>query len=131
MKKQIFLMDTHCWLWFNLQPKRLTPQVTEVLTNGDNDIVFSVVSAWEIAIKFALGKLQLPLEPRQYIPSRLQANQMTILPIKLAHTLQVVQLPHHHHDPFDRLLIAISQVEGFTLITADKKFEAYDIDILW
>jgi PIN domain nuclease of toxin-antitoxin system len=55
---------------------------------------------------------------------------MTILPVKLAHTLQVVQLPHHH-DPFDRLLIAISQVEDFTLIMADKKFEAYDIDILW
>jgi PIN domain nuclease of toxin-antitoxin system len=46
MKKQIFLMDTHCWLWFNLQPQRFTPQVTEVLTNGNNEIVFSVVSAW-------------------------------------------------------------------------------------
>jgi PIN domain nuclease of toxin-antitoxin system len=131
MKDKSFLIDTHCWLWLNLQPKRLTPPVIDVLTNADNEIIFSVVSAWEIAIKYALGKLKLPLEPSQYVPSRLQANQMTILPVTLAHVLKVEQLPFYHNDPFDRLLIAISQLEGFTLITADKQFKAYDIDILW
>jgi PIN domain nuclease of toxin-antitoxin system len=81
--------------------------------------------------KYALGKLKLPLEPTQYIPDRLQINQMSVLPVKLEHALRVAQLPHHHRDPFDRLLVAISQIESLTLITADKQLEAYDIEILW
>jgi len=125
-----FLIDSHCWLWWNLQPERLTPQAYDIIANS-NKVVFSVVSAWEISIKYALGKLQLPLEPIQYVPARLQVNQMTVLPVKLEHTLRVAQLPHHRRDPFDRLLIAISQIEGLTLITADKQFEAYDVNVLW
>jgi len=131
MNQPRFLIDTHCWLWLNLQPQRLTPPVIEVLMNSDNKIVFSVVSAWEISIKYALGKLQLPCEPSEYVPSRLTVNQMMVLPVQLSHTLRVATLPHHHGDPFDRLLVAIGQVEGLTLITADTKFEAYDIEIFW
>ena len=131
MLKQRFLFDTHSWLWANLQPERLTPKVIEIINNNDNELMFSVVSAWEISIKYALGKLELPLEPVQYIPTRLQLNQTIVLPVKLEHVLRVAQLPHHHSDPFDRLLIAISQTERLTLITADKQFEAYDVDILW
>ncbi len=131
MNKPRFLIDTHCWLWLNLQPQLLTPLVADVLRNGENEIVFSVVSAWEISIKYALGKLQLPLEPEEYVPSRLAENQMTVLPVHLSHTLRVATLPHHHGDPFDRLLVAISQVEKLTLITADPKLAAYDIERLW
>jgi PIN domain nuclease of toxin-antitoxin system len=126
-----FLIDTHCWIWWNAQQDRLPPKVIEVITDKHNEIVFSVVSAWEISIKYALGKLQLPFEPSEYVPSRLAVNQMTVLPVQLSHTLRVATLPHHHGDPFDRLLVATGQVEGLTLITADTKFEAYDIEIFW
>ncbi len=130
MLNQAFLIDSHTWLWWNGEPERLTPKAYDVIANSDQ-VVFSVVSAWEISIKYALGKLKLPLEPTQYIPDRLQINQMSVLPVKLEHALRVAQLPHHHRDPFDRLLVAISQIEGLTLITAYKQLEAYDIEILW
>jgi len=63
MLNQRFIFDTHCWLWANLRPELLTPQVSQIINNKDNEIMFSVVSAWEISIKYALNKLQLPLEP--------------------------------------------------------------------
>lgn len=128
---QRYLLDTHCWLWWNALPERLSRQALDTITNGENSILFSVISAWEISIKHALGKLQLPVEPGKYIPSRLAANRMTALPVQLGHTLRVNRLPHHHRDPFDRLLIAQAQNDNLTIITADPLFNAYEVPILW
>ncbi|MCF6355145.1 MAG: type II toxin-antitoxin system VapC family toxin [Candidatus Polarisedimenticolaceae bacterium] len=128
---QRYLLDTHCWLWWNALPEQLSQQALDTITQGDNDILFSVISAWEISIKHALGKLKLPVEPSKYIPSRLAANRMTALPVQLEHMLRVNQLPHHHRDPFDRLLIVQAQNDNLTIITADSLFNAYDVSIVW
>ncbi len=125
-----FLLDTHCWLWWNSDPDRLPPHALEVIANGENEILLSVVSAWEIAIKYTLGKLQLPLEPAEYIPSRLKANKITALPIHLTHTLEVSALPLHHRDPFDRLIISQARCEALTIITADRQFATYDVTMM-
>ncbi|MCP4040601.1 MAG: type II toxin-antitoxin system VapC family toxin [Gammaproteobacteria bacterium] len=125
-----YLIDTHYWLWWNAAPERLSETAREVIGNGDNEILFSVVSAWEVTIKHALGKLRLPLEPLKYIPSRLQSNRMGTLPIHLEHTLRVGLLPPHHRDPFDRMLIAQARAEQLTMITADEQIRQYEVPVL-
>ena len=126
-----YLLDTHCWLWLQMDPDRLSKRVLGLLGDPDHERVLSVASTWEIAIKFALGKLELPSPPSEYVPSRLQTSQTTSLPIQIVHALHVAELPSHHRDPFDRLLIAQAQVEKLTIVTADPKFAAYDVKILW
>lgn len=126
-----FLIDTHCWLWSVMAPEKLRPATVELIESRDNTIVFSAVSALEIAIKVSLGKLELPEPPSQFVTSRLEALAMTSLPVYLSHALRVAELPHHHHDPFDRLLIAQCQIERLPLLTADAAIAAYEVEIIW
>lgn len=126
-----FLVDTHCWLWGVTSPERLRPSAAELLESTDNTAVFSAVSALEIAIKFSLGKLRLPEPPETFVPSRVATLSMVSLPVHLGHALRVALLPHHHRDPFDRLLVAQSQIEGLPLMTADAAIAAYDIEVIW
>jgi PIN domain nuclease of toxin-antitoxin system len=131
MAKQHYLLDTHCWLWWHADPDKLSASTFQLIENGATKIFFSVVSAWEITIKYSLNKLQLPLPPRKYIPSRLELSYMDILPIQLEHTLRVGQLPVHHKDPFDRLLIAQAQAENLIVITHDSHFAKYEIETFY
>ena len=96
-----------------------------------NVIVFSAVSALEIAIKTAIGKLALPEPAEEYVTSRLEAMAISPMPIYLPHALRVAELPPHHGDPFDRLLVAQCQVEGLPLLTADAAMASYDVDVIW
>jgi len=125
-----YLVDTHVWIWWNGAPDRLSDDVKRLITDAENDIVFSVASGWEIAIKNGLGRLKLPEPPEQYVPKRVASNRMRVLPITLAHALGVARLPSHHRDPFDRILIAQAIQEGLTLITADDAFLDYDVELL-
>ncbi len=125
-----FLIDTHCWLWWFLSPERLSKHAIEFISNSKNDVVFSVVSTWEIAIKVKLGKLKLPSLPKDYIPKRLTSQRMTILAIENLHALRTADLPFHHNDPFDRLLIAQAQVEQLPILTTDPLFSRYEIEII-
>lgn len=125
------LIDTHCWLWWFLDPERLNSESRKLIASRHNEIFLSAVSSWEIVIKVGLGKLTLPLPPKEYIPSRLAKQGMSSLPVKQAHALQVGELPDHHRDPFDRLLIAQAQVEALSLLTADPQIKNYDVQILW
>jgi PIN domain nuclease of toxin-antitoxin system len=86
---------------------------------------------WEIAIKFALGKLSLPERPAEFVPRLLATTQVSPLAVQISHTLRVSELPMHHTDPFDRLLIAQAQIEGLQIMTADKQFRRYDVNIVW
>lgn len=126
-----FLVDTHCWLWSVSAPQRLRAAAAELIEDGENAVVFSAVSALEIAIKASLGKLQLPEPPTRFVESRLRALGMTSLPIYLSHALRVGDLPQHHRDPFDRMLVAQSQIERLPLMTADAAIAAYEVDIIW
>ena len=124
------LIDTHCWLWWLGAPERLRDSSRRLIANHDNEVLFSAASSWEIAIKIALGKLHLPSPVEQYVPDRLARNAMGALPVEHIHALRVATLPLHHGDPFDRLLVAQCQVENLPLLTADRQFSPYDIEIL-
>lgn len=126
-----FLLDTHCWLWSLSAPHQLRHGGAELIADEANTVVFSAVSAMEIAIKVSLGKLQLPEPVEEFVSSRLAALAMTTLPVYLSHSLRLASLPPHHADPFDRLLVAQSQIERLPLMTADAAIAAYDIELIW
>lgn len=125
------LLDTHCWLWMETAPERFTPAVAATLADPKSELFLSAASCWELAIKHSLGKLDLPQPPRTYVESRMARNAVWPLPITPQHALEVADLPHHHGDPFDRLLVAQAKLEGLTLLTVDRQLKSYEIEILW
>jgi len=125
------LLDTHAFLWWVLDDSRLSRRVRDVVGDPRNDVFFSVASAWELAIKAALGRLELPGALEDLLPEQLTLNGFRVLPVTLAHAMAVARLPHHHHDPFDRLLVAQARVEGLRLVTRDRQLARYGVDRIW
>ncbi len=125
------MLDTHTWLWWITEPERVPRRASSVIESGDNEVLISVASSWEIAIKYAIGKLKLPEPPEEFVPRRLARDGIGTLHIEHRHALHVASLPLHHHDPFDRILIAQAQLEGIPIITADPKFSAYEVEVMW
>ena len=121
------LLDTQCWLWMSLSPERLSATARSLVEQDENELHLSIASAWEIAIKHAVGKLRLPDPPASYVPARLERMRVRSLAIALEHALHVATLPLHHRDPFDRLLIAQAQLEDLSILTADRRFAAYEV----
>ena len=124
------LLDTHAWLWLQVSPERFGEATLAQLADTSNELLLSAASCWEMAIKYALGKLALPAPPSEYVPSRMERTGTTALPVLPIHALRVSELPRHHRDPFDRLLIAQAQHERVALVTADDVFRAYDVELL-
>lgn len=124
------LLDTHVFLWAAADLKRLTTPVRIALQDAANDVFVSAAAAWEIAIKYSLGKLPLPSPPAIWTSSRIQKLGFTELPVRVAHASATATLPNHHGDPFDRLMVAQAQVEGLTLITADADVLKYPVKLL-
>ncbi len=124
------LLDTHVWLWLQASPERISPAALELLLDPSTERFLSVASAWEIAIKFAIGKLPLPEPPALYVPSRMSTSVTRPLPISLHHALAVGELPPHHSDPFDRLLVVQARGEKLPIMTADPQLGAYDVELL-
>ncbi|MDQ6773107.1 MAG: type II toxin-antitoxin system VapC family toxin [Candidatus Dormibacteraeota bacterium] len=125
-----YLLDTHPWLWMLTGPARLGRDTLEVVRDPNNELLLSAASSWEIAIKYSIGKLPLPETPDAYVPARMQTSGVEGLPIEHRHTLRVAALPQYHRDPFDRLLVAQAQLEGLSLITADRVFERYEVEVV-
>lgn len=123
------LLDTHTFIWFSEDDFHLPNALKEKIEASDT-VYVSIASLWEIAIKLSIGKLALQ---RDYatINSRLAAAGMTLLPISFADTLQVSNLPLHHRDPFDRMLIAQAINHNLTLISRDEQFDAYPMQRSW
>jgi len=109
---------------------RLSPQTRALLQDPENQLFLSAASSWEIAIKYALGRLPLPLPPVEYVLSRMETSGTSPLPVQHSHALHVANLPHHHADLFDRLLIAQAQLENLKILTGDSQFKAYEVDLL-
>ena len=122
-----FLLDTHCWLWLQTERRRFDPDLLETLADPATGRYLSAASVWEIAIKYAVGKLPLPEPPPVYVPERMRLSGFEGLAITPAHALAVAVLPPHHRDPFDRVLVAQAGVEGLTLVTADEMLERYGV----
>jgi PIN domain nuclease of toxin-antitoxin system len=125
------LVDTHVWLWLQNGPERVPPSVLALLEDPANPLLLSVASIWEISTKYHVGRLPLPEPPATYVPSRLTDGGFSLLDIEQAHALRAGELPRHHRDPFDRLLIAQSQILGVPLVTGDPEVVKYDVEVLW
>jgi PIN domain nuclease of toxin-antitoxin system len=125
------LIDTHIFLWFLLEPYRIRKSAREFLDDTlNNEIFISDVSAWEISIKYGVKKLSIPDIPEIWFPNRVRRAGFLHLPIELSHTLSIHNLPPHHKDPFDRLLISQSNQENLPIVTEDPKFLNYQVKIL-
>ena len=124
------LLDTQCWLWMRTEPDRLSRRVRKLVSNPATRLVVSTASCWEIAIKYAIGRLSLPAPPADYIPRIVAEDAIALLDIGLTHVLHVAVLPHHHGDPFDRLLIAQALIERLPVVTSDPRFSDYGVDVV-
>jgi PIN domain nuclease of toxin-antitoxin system len=125
------LLDTHVFLWAAADDPRLTGDAREAITDRQNDLFLSVLSAWEIVIKHGLGRLELPQAPVSYVRSRMSMFGMSRLPMEFEHLAQVSELPRIHRDPFDRLLVAQAQTEGLSIVTGDENITRYDVAVVW
>jgi PIN domain nuclease of toxin-antitoxin system len=120
------LLDTQVFLWWREASGRITPDVTRAIS--EDDVVFvSVASAWEVAIKVALGKLRIPGP----FETAVEESLFDKLPITFSHASAVTALSPHHRDPFDRMLIAQAMTENLTIVTHDRRFEPYGVPIVW
>jgi PIN domain nuclease of toxin-antitoxin system len=120
------LLDTHVFIWWNERPEAISLELRQVVANPRNAIVVSAASVWEIGIKRALGKLRFS----QPIVAAIAAHRFQLLPISGEHAEAAAELPQHHTDPFDRLLVAQANLEGLVLGTQDRKMQAYGVALL-
>lgn len=125
------LLDTHTFLWWISDSPELSDDVREIIADERNEPIFSVVSGWEIVIKAGVGKLELPDAPETFVTEQLSRNDFKVLPIHLKHALQAYDLPDHHHDPFDRLLVAQALLETTPILTADPEIYRYPVETIW
>jgi PIN domain nuclease of toxin-antitoxin system len=123
------LLDTHTFVWFITGSDRINSKVREQIENNDN--LLSIASLWEIAIKYSIGKLDLELSIEQLVEEQIIANGIELLDITTKHIAFVANLPLHHRDPFDRLIIAQARVEQIPILGVDKIFDSYSVQRLW
>jgi PIN domain nuclease of toxin-antitoxin system len=125
------LLDTHTFLWFVLNEPTLRSSARALIEDPTNDILISPASYWEIAIKVGLKKLDLRSSYDDFMHRGIVGNDFEVLPIEPRHTSVLTMLPHHHKDPFDRLLIAQAMAEAIPVVGADAAFDAYPVTRLW
>ena len=126
-----YLLDTAVWLWSISEVDRLNEAGREILADGRSEIYLSAASVWELTIKMKLGKLQFPGHPSSSIPAFMAKQGLRPLPINHVHAAAVFDLPLHHSDPFDRLIIAQALAEDMAILTSDRMFKKYKVDVLW
>lgn len=126
-----YLLDTQAFLLWDMNTGKLPAPVFELLQDKSHTLFLSIASVWEIQIKHQIGKLQLGASLTTVIENQRQNNGIELLPIQLSHIVALDQLPPHHKDPFDRLLIAQARVENLTLISGDPIFKQYPVQVVW
>ena len=125
------LLDTHAFIWWATSDSRVSARARDAIADSHTPVVLSVVTPWELTMKSAIGRLELTDSPRSLVYSQVARHGYELLQVKLDHALAVGELPLHHGDPFDRLLIAQAHVESLTLVSADAVFDRYDVPVLW
>ncbi|NBC16018.1 MAG: PIN domain-containing protein [Bacteroidetes bacterium] len=125
------VLDTHAFLWFIGGDDRLSERARNLIATLDNEVFLSVASLWEMAIKINVGKLRLPRPFGDLIPEQLIHNEIQVFHAELPHMTHYVDLPLHHRDPFDRMIIAQAQGNAMKVVTRDRAFSRYDVDVLW
>ena len=125
------LLDTHAFLSFMVDDPRLSSTAKKIFMDSDNNLFLSIASVWEMAIKSGLKKLKLPLPIDQYIATRTKDHNIVLLDLTVEHIAVVENLPYHHKDPFDRLLISQCISENLPILSSDRLFSAYPIPTVW
>ena len=125
------LLDTHAFLWWIADDPQLSSRARQIMEAADTEPFLSAASGWEIAIKRRLGKLKLPTDLSHFVAEQLHINAIQVLPIQMAHALHVATLPDHHRDPFDRMLVAQSQLELVPILTGDPLIAQYAVTVIW
>ena len=125
------LLDTNAFLWWVTDDDKLSSTACSIISDPNNLIFFNIASAWEIVIKYQLGKLPLPEPAKSYIPDRVDHYGFIHLSINMKDVLEISNLENHHKDPFDRLLIAQGRTHNLPILTIDEKFDLYDVDVIW
>ncbi len=125
------LLDTHTFLWWITDTPKLSSQVHEIVSDGKNELFLSAASGWEIAVKAKLGRLQIPDKPELFISEQMVINAIQGLPIQISHAVHVYNIPTHHRDPFDRLLVSQAQLEGLPILTVDPLISQYQVKVIW
>jgi PIN domain nuclease of toxin-antitoxin system len=125
------LLDTHTFIWWDNEPDKLPKQIHDSCQDPTNELLLSLASVWELQIKIQLGKLKLRTVLEKVITDQQTQNGLGFLPITPAHIFELQNLPHHHRDPFDRLLIAQARLEDATPLSKDEIFASYPVTVLW
>lgn len=124
------LLDTHAVIWYITKDKRLPNTLKQLIDDTDNTCCVSIVSLWEMGIKYSLGKLDLKVDLEE-IFVLIDESGLDLLPVTGIHILTNTTLDFHHRDPFDRLIIAQAKSEGFSIASKDEMFKNYEIQIIW
>lgn len=125
------LLDSHTFVWWRDELHKLSSKAFAEISNSNNDIFLSVVTVWELQIKIALNKFTIKGGLENAVKDEQQNNSFQILSVNLSHALYLENLPPHHKDPFDRLLISQAIVENMILVSADANFAKYQVNLLW
>jgi PIN domain nuclease of toxin-antitoxin system len=125
------LLDTHVFIWWDSEPKRLSHRALALCNDPENELVLSVVSLWEIQIKSQIDKIRLRLPLPDLVRTQQETNSMVLLPLTGPHVYTLDELPHFHRDPFDRMLVAQAKVEKLRLISSDEMLKRYPIELIW
>jgi PIN domain nuclease of toxin-antitoxin system len=125
------LIDTHIFIWYIQNSERLPSSIATYINDGRNDILLSIASVWEMAIKQSTGKLNLGLPYASFIAEQMRLNSIELLPLRLDHLEVVTTMPFHHRDPFDRILIAQAMLEDIVIVSADSMFSSYPVQRIW
>ena len=126
-----YLLDTHAFLWFVTDDDKLSSNARSIIKNSNNEVYFSAASAWEMSIKVRLGRLTIEEDLEPFIIKQLAENNFSTLSITIFHSIYTSKLPEIHKDPFDRMIVAQSQVEDMPLISKDKNIKKYKVPVVW
>lgn len=126
-----YLLDTHTFVWMASAPERLGARARERIDSPASELYLSVASVWEMAIKSSLGKLELPASLPAFVEEQLVSTRTRLLEIRAEHANRVEELPWHHRDPFDRLLVAQARFEALPILSRDPAFDAYAVERIW
>ena len=125
------LLDTQALLFFGLGDRRMPARIRKLIASGDHDLLISVATVWEIVLKDQVGDFDLNRPAYEYVEYYCREIALQPLEISMAHAFSVGSLPLHHHDPFDRILIAQATVERVAIISGDFIFDDYDVEVIW
>lgn len=126
-----YLLDTNALLFSCLESTKLSPRAYEIIETAKHQLFYSQASIWEISLKYSIGKLNLPNEPAIYLPSCVKTMALERAAMSDKIIYRSAQLPSHHKDPFDRVLIATAQITDMPIISSDGAFDAYDVNVVW